>query len=208
MPRKFFEYTINASKNAIEAQLLQFGQTEDTINNYWTQQYDDTTTLGEFFKSQVLADSERMFALHYLANKDNVEVSEETRTQAYADIDAQVDTLSENGAADGIAAFTDSTGSTPEEAKEMYDIILRADAYKESINVSDEELRAHFDEHVDEHKQVTVQHILLQLHEDATDEQAKEIESKANDILELVKNDGDMKELAANYSEDPGSKDN
>jgi peptidyl-prolyl cis-trans isomerase D len=57
-------------------------------------------------------------------------------------------------------------------------------------------------------EQVRARHILLKLASDAGDAEVAEIEARARGVLERLRADEDFAEIAAEISEDPGSKDN
>jgi peptidyl-prolyl cis-trans isomerase D len=57
-------------------------------------------------------------------------------------------------------------------------------------------------------EQVRARHILLTLASDAGDEERGQVETRAREVLERLRAGGDFAEIAAEISEDPGSKDN
>jgi len=57
-------------------------------------------------------------------------------------------------------------------------------------------------------EQVRARHILLKLASDAGDAEVAEVEARAQGVLERLRADEDFAEIAAEISEDPGSKDN
>jgi peptidyl-prolyl cis-trans isomerase D len=57
-------------------------------------------------------------------------------------------------------------------------------------------------------EQVRARHILLKLASDAGDAEVAEVEARARGVLERLQADEDFAEIAAEISEDPGSKDN
>jgi peptidyl-prolyl cis-trans isomerase D len=57
-------------------------------------------------------------------------------------------------------------------------------------------------------EQVRARHILLKLASDAGDAEVAEVEARARGVLERLRADEDFAEIAAEISEDPGSKDN
>ena len=74
---------------------------------------------------------------------------------------------------------------------------------------SNEEMKAFYDENPDIFKKDMVQakHILL-MTENKSEEEIKEIETKANDILKKIKSGEDFDKLMEEYCEDPGVKSN
>ncbi|MCX7922229.1 MAG: peptidylprolyl isomerase [Clostridia bacterium] len=84
-------------------------------------------------------------------------------------------------------------------------------AEQSKIQVTEEEMKKHYEEDKTEHEKVTVRHILVSIkdkdNKDLPADKQKEVEKKANDILAKVKAGEDFAALAKQYSEDPGSKD-
>jgi len=114
---------------------------------------------------------------------------------------------------------------TPDEVKVFYEqnkqeflnpekrsfSLLVADEAKvgASIEVSDAELRAAYNQNLDRYRtpeRVKVRHILIKTN-DKPKEELPKLEAKANDILKQVKAGGDFAALAKQHSDDPGSKD-
>jgi peptidyl-prolyl cis-trans isomerase C len=84
------------------------------------------------------------------------------------------------------------------------------------VTVTDAEVKKFYDDHPEEFEQpemVHVRHILLMTidpatHEKLSDDQIQAKKKQADDILKQLRAGGDFAKLAAEYSEDPGSKDN
>lgn len=78
-----------------------------------------------------------------------------------------------------------------------------------TIDVSDNTLRQIYSSAGDRFRsgeRVRVRHILLKTTEKSADE-VKQVEAKANDLLKQIKGGADFAKLAAQHSDDPGSKD-
>jgi parvulin-like peptidyl-prolyl isomerase len=75
------------------------------------------------------------------------------------------------------------------------------------VKVSEEDLRKAFEEEKTGDKTASVRHILI-LTQGKNDQEKAEARRKIEDILAKVKAGADFAELAKQYSEDPGSKDN
>jgi peptidyl-prolyl cis-trans isomerase D len=81
---------------------------------------------------------------------------------------------------------------------------------RRTLPVDEAELRAYYDQHVDEFlegEQASARHILFRLAPDATEITRGETELRANGVANIVRSGGDFAVLAAEHSEDPGSKD-
>jgi peptidyl-prolyl cis-trans isomerase C len=77
------------------------------------------------------------------------------------------------------------------------------------IQVTEKEAKAYYDKNPDLFKtpeQVKARHILIQVSKDASDEEKKKAKEKADELLKKVKAGEDFTKLAAEYSDDPGTK--
>jgi peptidyl-prolyl cis-trans isomerase C len=79
------------------------------------------------------------------------------------------------------------------------------------INIPDEDLKKYYEGHKDEFKtpeMVKVRHILVKVDESAPEKDKKAARKKAEGILKRIKAGEDFAKLAAEVSDDPGSKEN
>ncbi len=87
-----------------------------------------------------------------------------------------------------------------------------ADEEIKKMEAPEEELKKFYDENASSFEQVTARHVLLKTVDDSfnplPEEQVKEKEKTANEVLEKLRSGTDMGTLAKEYSEDEGSKDN
>jgi peptidyl-prolyl cis-trans isomerase C len=77
------------------------------------------------------------------------------------------------------------------------------------IKVTDQEVKAFYDQNPDKLKRperVHVRHILIRIDKSATAEDKKKARAKADDVLAKIKAGGDFAKLAEENSDDPGSK--
>ena len=77
------------------------------------------------------------------------------------------------------------------------------------IKVTEKEAKAYYDKNPDLFKspeQVKARHILIQVPKEATEEEKKKLKEKADEVLKKVKAGEDFTKLAAEYSDDPGTK--
>ncbi|MDR2909208.1 MAG: peptidylprolyl isomerase [Oscillospiraceae bacterium] len=152
--------------------------------------------------------------LHKEALSKGAALTEEEIAQLKTFVDTEVETQG------GEQAFLNAYMFTPEQFFElMQRYQLVSNYYQdclEAIIIPEEELRAAYDESAGTYDQVTVRHVLIQPYDPATatapeegreavtDEEAA---AKADDILAQLNGGADMTALAAEHSEDPGSKD-
>ncbi len=90
-------------------------------------------------------------------------------------------------------------------------LVVETSRLRRTMPVTDDELRTYYDEHVEDFvvgEQANARHILFRLPPSATQQQRAEVELKIDGVLKIAQAGGDFGELAAKYSEDPGSKDN
>jgi peptidyl-prolyl cis-trans isomerase C len=77
------------------------------------------------------------------------------------------------------------------------------------VKVTEKEAKAYYDKNPDLFKspeQVKARHILIQVPKEASDEEKKKLKEKADEVLKKVKAGEDFTKLAAEYSDDPGTK--
>ncbi len=89
-------------------------------------------------------------------------------------------------------------------------LLVETSRLRRTLPVDEAELRAYYDQHVDEFlegEQASARHILFRLAPDATEITRGETELRANGVANIVRSGGDFAVLAAEHSEDPGSKD-
>ena len=77
------------------------------------------------------------------------------------------------------------------------------------IKVTEKEAKAYYDKNPDLFKspeQIKARHILIQVPKEAPDEEKKKLKEKADEVLKKVKAGEDFTKLAADFSDDPGTK--
>jgi peptidyl-prolyl cis-trans isomerase C len=80
----------------------------------------------------------------------------------------------------------------------------------EKITISEEKTRAYYKDHSETFKTVEmikVKHILIKIDSTASEDEKKKRKAKAEEVLKKLKEDGDFSKLAAEFSDDPGTKD-
>ncbi len=91
------------------------------------------------------------------------------------------------------------------EKDSMIQKLLEAEVISK-VSVTDEEVQAYYDEQKEqfqEQEQVQASHILIQVAQDATDEDRQAARQKIDEVLALAKEGKDFAELAKEYSEGP-----
>lgn len=113
--------------------------------------------------------------------------------------------------------FSDFYMITPQDFKDMQPDMLTVEAFidsvTDSIPVSEQEIQEFIEENrewieSELELQATARHILINSNDDMTEEERNNATTLANEILERVQAGEDIGELAAIYSEDPGSAEN
>lgn len=90
-------------------------------------------------------------------------------------------------------------------------LLVENSRLRRTLPADELELRAYYDQHVDEFRegeQASARHILIRVAPDATELERGEAELRANSVATIAQAGGDFAAIAAQHSEDPGSKDN
>ena len=142
-----------------------------------------------------------------------VRLAQEKRTLAYARVPAQ--------------GYRDQVGFTQAELRDYYQasldryrtpervklsyLLLDATKIGGSVEVTDEALRQHFQDHKSEfvaREERALRHILVAVAAGAGEEDVRKAEDKANALLMQIRGGGDFASLAKENSDDPGSSGN
>jgi peptidyl-prolyl cis-trans isomerase D len=89
-------------------------------------------------------------------------------------------------------------------------LLVETSRLRRTLPVEDAELRTYYDQHLDEFlegEQASARHILIRVAPDATEMERGEAELRANGVASIAQAGGDFTAIAAEHSEDPGSKD-
>ena len=144
--------------------------------------------------------------------RDDILSREEKRSIAYvkvpaADLAASVqvtDTDLEKFYEDNKARYAE-----PEKIKVEL-LSYPADRFQEGIEVTEEQITAHYDENVEtkytQPHEVHARHILIRVPRDADDATKAKARARIDEVKQKVDAGGDFAALAKEYSEDPGSK--
>jgi peptidyl-prolyl cis-trans isomerase D len=98
-----------------------------------------------------------------------------------------------------------------EEERIIRYLLVENSRMQRALPVEVDELKAYYDQHVDEFlegEQASARHILIRVAPDATELERGEAELRANGVAKIAQGGADFTALAAEHSEDPGSKDN
>ena len=90
-------------------------------------------------------------------------------------------------------------------------LLVETSRLRRTMPVEEAELRTYYDQHIDEFvqgEQAHARHILFRVAPDASDEVRAEAELRANGVATIAQSGADFAALAAEHSDDPGSKDN
>jgi peptidyl-prolyl cis-trans isomerase D len=97
-----------------------------------------------------------------------------------------------------------------EEERTIRYLLVETSRLRRTLPVDEVELKAYYDQHVDEFlegEQASARHILFRLAPDATDKDRGETELRAKGVANIALSGADFAVLASKHSEDPGSKD-
>jgi peptidyl-prolyl cis-trans isomerase D len=89
-------------------------------------------------------------------------------------------------------------------------LLVETSRLRRTLPIEEVDLRAYYDQHVDEFlegEQASARHILFRLAPDATEIERGETELRANGVATIARTGVDFAILASEHSEDPGSKD-
>ncbi|XEC94982.1 peptidylprolyl isomerase [Paenibacillus tarimensis] len=138
-------------------------------------------------------------------------VSDDVKKETQADADTfeqQLQTAVDSDEA--TKAKMEEAGLTVADAKAFYHLVITVMKDAES-KVTDEAAQAEYDKDPASHTIVSVRHILIATTDSSTGEEKRSKEdalARAKEVKDKLDAGGDWTELAKEYSEDPGSKDN
>lgn len=204
-----YMYFLRSTQQGVEQSVIDSGShTAETLHEYWTTAGDDGTIPEETLKTQSLVDAKYFTTLYQLALDAGTTVPPDVAAESIEIVDSELETM--NGEAeDAEKAFFETYGVSSEQMKSIYSKIDHINQYLyDMTDVSDEDVRAAFDADSSLYDQVRVRHVLILSDDTMTEEQRTAAKEKADDLLAQLQGGADIGALAAEHSEDPGSKEN
>ena len=142
---------------------------------------------------------------------ENVRLKDQEREVAYAIISGSKLAADYQPSEDELKRYYDSHPQNfmvPERVKIEY-ILLSPDVVGQAVDVSEEKLKAYYEQHKDEFQapeERKVRHILIQTAENADEATVAAAKAKIEDLEKRLQGGEDFAELANEFSDDPGSK--
>jgi foldase protein PrsA len=207
-----YRYFLISSKNSIEQNAGV--QNDADRKKLWESKVGEQSA-EEVAKQQALDTSKTFTILLSKAKAANYKLESGEIKSANEQLDNYVASLGEGAA--GAKAFEAEFGMTLDKVKAVNLQLSLVQKYyadqMKNTTATDEEIKKFYDENVQAFQQVTVKHVLFMTIDQATNQplpQDKQDESKkkAEDVLAKIKAGTNIADMAKQYSEDPGSKDN
>lgn len=88
-------------------------------------------------------------------------------------------------------------------------LLVETTRLRRTLPVEEADLKSYYEEHMDQFlqgEQANARHILIRLAPDATEIELGEAELRANGVANIARSGGDFAQLAAEHSDDPGSR--
>jgi len=171
---------------------------------------EDGLTWGDHLKTYALESAKNLFTELYLAKQAGFSVTPELIASTSADIDNVVSSVFANSNTPN-TDFFNSYGLTIEEMKTLQAYINLVNEWRNSVydltTVTDEQAMNYFLDNSYYIDSVVVRHVLIATG-DMDDDEIAAAEEFAEEILQQINDGSDIGELAALYSDDPGSADN
>lgn len=205
-----FTFFKQASRMEVEQQAVMFGIIdEEGLADMWAQEItEDGFTMWDSLKQQALETGKRLAVLHNLAIEAGTALDESVVVEMEQGLGMYLEMLSEDEAEAG-RIFEDRYGVSPAHAldveKRMSKINTFLSEFAHSLVITEEDVRAVYDENPDNFDLVTVRHVLISSNNTMTDEERAEATERAEEIYRRIVAGEPIGELASIYSEDPGS---
>lgn len=200
-----YTYFYSYYKDNLEYQALSNGFTEENLSDFWNLNQGDEL-IKDLLAREALLSAKQQAVLYKNAADAGTKPNEEENKLS----DERIDQMLELEGGDE-QAFLNKYFMTPAQMKEIYYKLNLVSQYQQDlmdgVEVTDEVLREAFEENRDSFEKVTVRHVLINSDDSMTEEERAEARTKAEDILKRINEGEDIGKLAAEFSDDGGSKD-
>lgn len=169
-------------------------------------------TIAAMAKQQALSSAVEVEYLLQEADKKGFTVSKEDLDKALNELETDINKNAETYNVSVNTYVQRAYGLKLNQLKNIYKDLVKAQKYYEKVisemKTDEEEVKAYYEENKDSFDYHTVRHILIKCEEDAEESVVEEKKNLAESILKRVNNGEDFVELAKEYSEDDGTKEN
>jgi len=173
---------------------------EENVRELWRHDDGHGHNMEEHLREDVLRDALHFATLYKLAVDAGAELTPQ-------DIEATAEAIGYYMGDMSPEEFMMEHGVTPGQMETIYNKMDLINIYLFEVSTkaafTDKEIADTYNENKDRFERVRVRHVLIG-NESRTDAEAKEL---AEDVLAQIRDDADIGEMAAQYSDDPGSKD-
>lgn len=211
-----FKFYLNMTKQNIEEEEGLTDKSEKEKKEYWNNGEGAAKKLEII--DQTLESIKQLKVLLANAKKDNISLSQEELDIINLSMEQFIEYEGNGDKKEANKVMLRDFGVTIDQYQAFYsDFVLAyityAEKKAESIEISDSEIQKEFENRKEEFEKVTVQHILLATKDLFTEEPLPEEEvakkkTLAEELLKRAQAGEDFAEMAKQYTEDEGSKDN
>ncbi len=203
-----YKYFLLMTRDNIE---MQVGVTPDQRADFWSQDLGEKT--AEQMAREMAMDACKEYnALLVRAKSAGTQADQALIDNIVTQTKGNYDNLGNTTAAKN-RAFLEGYGMSFKEFEDMSKDLALVQTFSENIfneiAATDDEVKSYYDENSERYDLVTVKHILFRTtndnNEDLSEEEKQEKYTLAQEMVDRIKAGEDMAELAAEYTEDPGS---
>jgi len=203
VPVIIYAYFFALYQANLQHHAMMTGQTD--LEAFWGMEQDGVT-IRQMLVDEAMRAAKEYTAFYRLGFAQGITESDEQAKHS----DEQIAILLEQAEEDE-DRFIETYRLTPEQLREAMRRVNVAAGYVaqslEDIAATDEALREAYDADPDAFDQVTVRHVLIGVNDEMTEDERAAATALAYEILERINGGEAIGELAAQYSEDPGSAD-
>lgn len=201
-----YSFFFRSMQSDFEYQAMMTGYTEENMAEFWAMD-DYGKPMSDLLKEDALGSAKQFSILYKMA----VDAGAQPSAERDAEADAQLDSLLATAEGDE-AKFQSQYGLSSQQMRDMYHQFNLLNQYqddlKASASVTEADIKASYEAQKDTYDQVTVRHVLITANAEMTEEEQAAAKTKADEILQKIQDGEEIGKLAAEFSEDPGSKDN